>query len=166
MLAGMVLVLGLVAGGGQARAEDTGACAKFKWSIDREAKLFSAGPSRLASGGTFSLENGAAAVDLQPADTVAFAVPPERKPAAGSFGAVLQMASAPEAKLYEITLSGEAWIDVIQDGKPVKSGAFSGQEGCPGVRKSVRFPLAAKPTVVQVSNAKAATINLAILPAQ
>ena len=69
------------------------------------------------------------------------------------------------AGLYQITLSDEAWVDVVQNGARVKSSDFSGQKACPGVRKSVRFDLAAGPATLQISNAESAKINLAIAPA-
>jgi hypothetical protein len=53
----------------------------------------------------------------------------------------------------------------VQNGASVKSGDFSGQKNCPGVRKSVRFSLAAGAATVQISNAASATIQLAIAPA-
>src|SRR5271169_5529257 len=84
----------------------------------------------------------------------------------GAFGGVLKISGLPKAGLYEITLSDEAWVDVVQNGASVKSSDFSGQKNCPGVRKSVRFPLAAGSATVQISNAASAAIQLAIAPAQ
>ena len=70
-----------------------------------------------------------------------------------------------KAGLYQITLSDEAWIDVVENGARVKSSDFSGQKACPGVRKSVRFDLAAGPATLQISNSESPKINLAIAPA-
>jgi hypothetical protein len=78
----------------------------------------------------------------------------------------LKISGLPKAGLYEITLSDEAWIDVVQGGASVKSSDFSGQKNCPGVRKSVRFPLAAGAATVEISNAASAAIQVAIAPAQ
>ena len=148
------------------RAEEANACTSFKWPLAREQQLFAGGPAHVTAQGAFPLAAAAARVDLQAVNGLTFAVPPERKPVAGSFAALLQLDPAPAAGLYQVTLSAEAWIDVVQDGKPVKSGAFSGKEGCPSLRKSVRFALEAKPTLLQISNAKASTIDIAILQAQ
>jgi hypothetical protein len=47
----------------------------------------------------------------------------------------------------------------------VKSSDFSGQHDCPAVRKSVRFQLEAGAATLEISNAQAAVLNLAIEPA-
>ena len=52
-------------------------------------------------------------------------------------------------------LSSEGWIDVVQDGHAVKSAAFSGALGCEGVRKSVKFDLAAQPLTLELSGVPA-----------
>ena len=102
---------------------------------------------------------------LVPDESAGFVLPPERAPKPGAFGGVLKISGLPKPGLYEITLSDEAWIDVVQNGASVKSSDFSGQKNCPGVRKSVRFPLAAGSATVQISNAASASIQVAIAPA-
>ncbi len=91
----------------------------------------------------------------------------ERKPKNdNSFGGVLTFASPSKPGVYQVTLSSEAWIDVIQNGKSLKSTAHSGKHDCPGVRKSVRFELQAAPVTVQLSDVPSDTIKIAILPAE
>ncbi|HZK80383.1 MAG TPA: hypothetical protein VFC46_04930, partial [Humisphaera sp.] len=63
---------------------------------------------------------------------------------------------------YKITLSSEGWIDVVQDGHTVKSAAFSGATGCEGIRKSVKFDLAAQPFTVEFTSVPADTMRIAI----
>ncbi len=104
-------------------------------------------------------------VALVAGDSAGFALPPERAPKAGSFGGVLKVA-IDKPGLYEVTQSDEGWIDVVQDGARVKSSDFSGQKACPGVRKSVRFNLAAGPATLQISNVETRTIMVAIAPAE
>jgi len=153
----------LVALLGGARAQDNASCDKFKWSVARERALFSAGPRAVASGATIA--GGAAyAVALAPSQSVAFAMAPERAPKPGTFGATLAVAIDKPGS-YQVTLSDEAWLDVVQAGAEVKSSAFSGQKDCPGVRKSVRFDLAAGPATLQISNAAGAALNVALEPA-
>jgi hypothetical protein len=158
---GLVLALALVSGG--ARAQDKTGCDQFKWSIARERGWF-ADVKPAASGAAIAVGQGYA-VALQPSDSVAFAKPPERAPKAGSFGATLNVADIDKPGLYQITLSDEAWLDVIQGDAEVKSTGFSGQKDCPGVRKIVRFDLKAGPATLQVSNAAGVAINLALAPA-
>jgi hypothetical protein len=59
-------------------------------------------------------------------------------------------------------LSSEGWIDVVQDGRRVQSITSTGVRNCDGVRKSVKFDLAAAPFVVQISGIEANTIGLVI----
>jgi hypothetical protein len=67
-----------------------------------------------------------------------------------------------KAGTYKITLSSVGWIDVVQDGQRVRSTAATGATGCEGVRKSVKFDLAALPFTVQLSGIETKTIGLAI----
>ncbi|MER8503304.1 hypothetical protein NKH80_11370 [Mesorhizobium sp. M0904] len=140
-------------------AGDAG-CDAFKWPVTREQALFPALPSA-QSGGALTIGQ---AVDftLAAVDTIGFAVPPERAPAAGTFGATASVAVPLEGEL-QISLSNEAWIDVVQDGKAVKSAGFSGMKTRPGIRKSVRFKLAAGPATIQLSGAKKETLKVAVL---
>jgi hypothetical protein len=68
----------------------------------------------------------------------------------------------PSTGTYQVTLSDEAWIDVIQDGKFLRSIGSSGRSDCPGVRKSVRFELKPEPFVLQLSGVILETIVVAI----
>jgi hypothetical protein len=155
----------LAAAIGGARADDASGCEKFKWSIARERAWFAASPKAVAAGADISAGDGGYAVSLVAGGAAGFAVPPERAPKAGTFGGVVKT-SIDKAGLYQITLSDEAWIDVVQNGASVKSAGFSGQRACPGVRKSVRFNLAAGPATLQISNAESAKIDLAVAPAE
>lgn len=137
---------------------DDDACAKFKWSVAHARALFAA-PAPLAATGALTIGDKGYRVAL--ADDLALPVPPERAPKAGTHEARLTIAVA-KSGVYQITLSDEGWIDVAQNGALVKSSAFSGQKGCPGVRKSVRFPLTAGEAVAQISNVDATTLDVAV----
>jgi hypothetical protein len=65
-----------------------------------------------------------------------------------------------KAGIYQITLSDDAWIDVIQNGRYARSVGSTGRSDCPGVRKSVRLDLDASPVVLQVSGVAPETIAL------
>ena len=95
------------------------------------------------------------------ATDVTLPMAPERKAGENSYAAVVTVPKL-EAGLYQITLSEEAWIDVVQNGAVVKSTDFSGQKDCPGVRKTVRFNLLAAPATVELSNASVPMLNFAI----
>ncbi len=155
----VISLFAILAGTNLAMAADTG-CDAFKWPVIREQELFPAAPAA-QSGASLALGE-AADLALEPVDAVSFTIPPERAPAAGTFGATASVTVPPEGEL-QISLSGEAWIDVIQDSHATKSAAFSGVRTCPGIRKSIRFKLAAGPATIQVSGAKQETIKVAVL---
>ena len=148
---------------GPARAEELSPCDQFDWPIAKELGWFAARNLRTVESGARIDVNGAVAVKLRPYAEVAFAKPPERQPKTPeSFGATIEVAAPDKAGLYQITLSDEAWIDVVQSGAFLKSVAFTGRKNCPGVRKSVRFDLGATPFTVQISGAPIDHLNLAI----
>jgi hypothetical protein len=149
-------------------AQDKPACEQFGWPIKREQALFAApGISQVASGSKRDSIEGGAALELQPQGSAAFVLPPERQPKSpDSFGGVISFANVPKAGLYQITLSAEAWIDVIQNGQALRSAASSGKRGCADVRKSVRFVLEPGALTIQLSGATEKTVKLAVLPAE
>ena len=147
-----------------AQAQELVGCDKFKWPLDAEhAALARADLPRLASGADVAQPPAAgiviALVSLQDSR---LPMPPERAPKQASSFAGFVKIGAPTAGTYRISLSAEAWIDVIQGGHYVKSSAFSGATGCPGLRKSVKFGLTAEPFVVQLSGVPAETIAIVV----
>lgn len=148
-----------------ALAQEPVGCDKFKWPLDKErATLNGTDLPKLASGerAIFSLP-WAAIIGLKPFAAAKLPTPPERTPkAADSFAGFVQAAAPKRAGTYKVTLSSEGWIDLVQDGHTVKSIAFSGATGCEGVRKSVKFDLAAKPFTVELSGVPANSIKIAI----
>jgi len=152
-----------------AMAQEKTGCDAFAWPIAREQALFAGAQGGSIPSGTSlpAIPSGAISLELQSFEKVAFTVPPGRTPkAAGTFGGVVSMGALSKAGSYQVTLSDEAWIDVVQNGKEAATTAHSGKRDCPGVRKSVRFDLQAVPTIIQISGATAASIKIAILPAE
>jgi len=136
-------------------------CTKFAWPVDRELALLRAPPPEAASGA--ALAAAPVAVSLKLASGATLPAPSEKPTDPAKFAGFVTL-PAPPAGDYLVSLSGEAWIDVIQDGKPVASYSHSGDPNCPGMRKSVRFTLAAKPVTIQVSNGPEDHILLAVTP--
>ena len=88
---------------------------------------------------------------------------PERTPKSNeSFAGFIQSPAPTKAATYKITLSSEGWIDVVQGGQRVQSLTSTGAKGCDGVRKSVKFELAATPFTVQLSDIEANSVGLVI----
>ena len=104
-------------------------------------------------------------LSLAPQADVTFAMPPERPPRNDAPHAAAVRFAAGGAGAYRIALSAAAWIDVVQDGAYVVSGAFIGIHDCPGVRKIVTFDLGPGPFALQISDAADPSIAVAVIPA-
>ena len=163
-LAGATFVLLLLAN--PVAAEDMAACGKFKWPLTIERAWFDAATDlkAYASGATMGeLADGALTVATMPMAGISFILPPEGKPKPDkTAGALLTFEKIGKPGRYQVTLSDEAWIDVVQAGAYRPSGEFSGVHGCPGLRKSVRFEFTDAPLTLQLSSASAPVIKVAI----
>jgi hypothetical protein len=148
-----------------ALAQEPVGCDKFKWPIDKErATLNGTDLPKLASGDRVPWPLPfATTVALVSFADAKLPMPPERAPKSpDSFAGFIHAPAPPNSGTYKITLSSEGWIDVVQNGQFVKSTAFSGAQGCDGIRKSVKFDLAAQPFTVELSSVPANSIRLAI----
>jgi hypothetical protein len=132
-------------------------CDKFKWPIDKERALL-ASATPIENGATLSQQ--ATTIRLS-ADTAKLPQPPTRQPKTGTYSGFLNV-PAPKAGTYRIALSAGGWIDVFQNGKEVKSGNFTGAPGCDGIRKSVKFDLAATPYVIEITGVETDSVSVAI----
>jgi hypothetical protein len=159
-----LLVVGLLYPALAQAAEPSG-CDKFKWPIAHEQSAVSAPQiARIESGAVLKLD-AAASLRLSPFAETKFEMPPERAPKTSpSYAGVIKLDAPGAAGTYKVTISAEGWIDVIQDGHFIKPTAFSGATDCQGVRKSVKFPIEAKPITIQLSNAPAPDISLIVSP--
>jgi hypothetical protein len=161
----LILVVVSWAMAGAALAQEPVGCDKFKWPLDKErATLNGTDLPKVVSGDhvTFPIPFGTI-VALVPFADAKLPAPPERAPKSpDSFAGFFEAKAPPQAGSYKITLSAEGWIDVEQAGQAVKSTAFSGAQGCEGIRKSVKFDLAAAPFTVELSGVKTDSIKLAI----
>ena len=163
MLRSPLIVLALLALPGPAAADD--GCEKFAWSLARERAAFAAADkTTIAAGETLvALPAGALVIRLQPGAQAAFEMPPERKPRTEPWhGGMVRLPALPKSGIYQISLSDDAWIDVIQNGRYARSVGSTGRSDCPGVRKSLRLDLDASPVVLQVSGVSPDAITIAI----
>ena len=159
----ITLALFAFAAASPARADD--ACKAFSWPLEREQAWLSDPKLPVVESGGAAKSGGAFVVKLAPMGQVKFAMTPERTPKnADSFGGFVTIGQWASAGLVQITLSDEVWIDVIQSDSRMKSAAFSGKQGCSGMRKSVRFDLAAAPFAIQISGAPADHVSVAVAP--
>ena len=146
-------------------AQEPVGCDKFKWPLDKErATLNGTDLPKIASGAsvTFPIPFGTI-IALLPFADAKLPAPPERAPKSpDTFAGYFEAKAPPQAGSYKITLSAEGWIDVAQAGQAVKSAGFSGALGCEGIRKSVKFDLAAAPFTVELSGVKADSIKVVV----
>ena len=160
------LIALLLAGAGSAYAAGSG-CEALKWPLETEKAAFANAAIESvttgASRGPFKQQ--AFLFKLQPAGTVSFVAKPTGRAKSESGHGGLLTFDPPEAEgAYQVTLSDEGWIDVVQNGAPLKSTGHTGAKDCPGVRKSVRFSVAKAPVVLQVSGVAGDDIKVAITP--
>ena len=148
-----------------ALAEEPVGCDKFKWPLDKERATLNGTdlPKVISSAHVTFPIPFATIVALNPFADATLPSPPERAPKSpDTFAGFFQAPAPKQPGSYKITLSAEGWIDITQSGNPVKSTAFSGALGCEGIRKSVKFDLAAAPFTVELSGVKADSIKLVI----
>jgi hypothetical protein len=165
MIARLIVALTLLGSAPVWAAEPSG-CDKFKWPIDKErAALTAQDRAKIASGADLTVPVAVTLGLKTPADAK-LPSPPEHKPKDGTFAGFTRFQKAPKAGTYTISLSAAAWIDVVQDGEILKPMEFSGATDCAGIRKTMKYDLAAGPFVIQVSGATENTISLAVLPSE
>lgn len=146
-----------------ALAEEPVGCDKFKWPLETERALL-AKPSQAASGAEATI-GAAFALALAPLADAKLPMAPSRAPKfSDSYAGFLRLSAPPQAGTYRITISDRAWIDVVQDGRELKPGAFTGAKGCDGLAKSVKFDLAATPFVIELSGTSAKAIEFVVTP--
>lgn len=164
MRVAIVVILGWLFAAPVLAAEPVG-CDKFKWPLDQERSLLTSGKAVTVTSGSSVTSQlpVAVTVSLVPFADARLPTAPERAPRLpASFAGFLQVAAPMRDGTYKISLSSEAWVDVVQAGHLLKSLAFSGATGCEGIRKSVKFDLKAEPFAVQLSNVPDHSIGVAI----
>ena len=144
-------------------------CERFAWSLARELAWFGASDQpAFAAGDTLPvIPKGAFALRLQPAANILFVLPPERAPKSETwFGGVIRLPALDRAGIHQISLSEEAWVDVIQHERYARSVGSTARRDCPALRKSIRFELDPSPFTLQISAVARDAVTLAIGPAE
>lgn len=158
-----LLLLVLLAAAPALAAEPSG-CDKFKWPVEADRAALTA-PERPAIASGHSLAAGkAVTLALRPTAEAGLPMPPERNSAPERYAGFVTVAAPPQPGLYTLSLSEGLWVDVVQDGKFLKPASFSGATDCAGIRKTLRFQLAASPFTVQVSGGSSESVNLLVRP--
>ena len=110
-----------------AAAED--GCRKFDWPVNREIELFGEGFFADVESGSALPKDGVFSMLLRPVAQVIYTVPPERGRDDGYGGVVTLEWIA--AGRYQITLSGDAWVDAVQNDKRLPMLASTSRDDCP-----------------------------------
>lgn len=156
-------MLVLMATARTAIAQEPVGCDKFKWPLDQERALLAAATPVAPAGEVAKPLAGAAELALVPFAEAKLPRPPARQPKSpDSYAGFVRYAALPRAATYRVTLSDAAWIDVVQDAREVTSVDHTGVLECSGIRKSVKFNLAASPFVIEISGTTARSIAIVV----
>lgn len=162
----VVFAVSALLGSSHAWAQEPVGCDKFKWDVPRErAALAQASIPKLAPGGDLTGPLPQTVVlELQPPADAKLPSPPERAPKPGTFAGFSTLKSVPANGIYSISLSAGAWVDVVQNGTFLKPKMFSGVTGCDGIRKTMKFDLAAGTATIQISGVSEPSIKMTVMP--
>jgi hypothetical protein len=152
-------VLTVLAATAAAAGED--GCGRFDWSVNRELELFGEGFFADVESESALPKDGAFSMLLQPVASVIYTVPPERGRDDGYGGVVTLEWIA--AGRYQITLSGDAWVDAVQNDKRLPMLASTSRDDCPGIRMSVQFEIKSVPLTLQFGGAMVRRLNVSVL---
>jgi hypothetical protein len=161
----LIVVLAACTIAGPALAQEPVGCDKFKWPLDKErATLNGTDLPKVTSGDHVAFPIPfATTFALAPFADAKLPTAPERAPKTpDTYAGFIQVSAPKQTGTYKITLSSEGWIDVVQDDHALKSTAFSGATGCDGIRKSVKFNLAAQPFTIELSGVPANAIRIVV----
>lgn len=145
---------------------DDAVCGKLSWPLETERALLNGTVDLAPSGATRkAMPDKALSLILNTGDKAALPNAPGKPLDPKKFAGfvILPVATAGD---YLISLSAEGWIDAVQNGTALTSAAHTSDEHCPGLRKSVRFTLTASPLTLQIGNAPADHIEIAVTPAK
>ena len=137
------------------------AVASFDWPVNREVELFGEGFFADVESGSALPKDGAFSMLLRPVAQVIYTVPPERGRDDGYGGVVALEWIA--AGRYQITLSGDAWVDAVQNDKRLPMLASTSRDDCPGIRMSVQFEVKSLPLTLQFGGAMVRRLNVSVL---
>jgi hypothetical protein len=158
----------LILGAGSARADDTDGCARFTWDVSRELAVMKQAPQPLtaavkAADSAQLQPEQLYALKLAPQGSVAYLVPPGKPTLDDSAQGGMVQLRVPSAGVYRVSVAGGQWIDVVADGKLVKSRDFQGARGCERPHKIVEFELPANTALtLQFSGAASPTVLVAV----
>ena len=150
-----------------AYAAEPGGCETFAWAIATELQWLKAADSEAVASGATLKEPPAKAIALSllPMEQVKFTADQSRRRKEADktqFGGAVTFENVGEPGIYQISLPVRSWVDVVQDGKTLKSAAHTSKTDCDGVRKSIRFAMGQGPVTVEISGIPSDTVKFVI----
>lgn len=150
-----------------AYAAEPGGCETFAWAIATELQWLKAADSEAVASGATLKEPPAKAIALSllPMGQVKFTADQSRRRKEADktqFGGAVTFENVGEPGIYQISLPIRSWVDVVQDGKTLKSAAHTSKTDCDGVRKSIRFAMGQGPVTVEISGIPSDTVKFVI----
>ena len=91
-------------------------------------------------------------LSLHKFESLRYGVTPEREPDVYKFGGMVPIEVKKDGRLV-VALDGGAWIDLVRDGKVVKSVTHGHGPACSGIRKMVEFEVTPGRYLLQIVNA-------------
>jgi hypothetical protein len=148
-----------------------GECTGFGWPVDVELGWMKAsGLAATPSGARFAEPpERALELALAPSESAKLPVAPSGAPQVAppkAHAGFVVITRIPTAGVYQVSLSGPAWIDVVQSGSPLPAQEHTSVKDCAVIHKSVRFALQPGPATLEVSSAPGDRIRLAIRRAE
>lgn len=156
---GLAAPLAVLCGATGMAAAATG-CDSGKWPLSAIQAPFGGALPALASGEALPALGAPVLVNLKPQSEVVFPHAPGRAGKANPAYAAIIKLGAPPAATYQVTLSGGAWIDLVENGELVKQSGYVRAKDCAGVDKSVRFRTGGGDVTLEISGAYSKTIKL------
>ena len=145
-------------------ADDRPPCERFDWPLQIERGWLDAAPNDETANGTAlgAPPDHAITLALKPAADAMLPTPPSRAPKSADTNSGYVSFNIPVAGTWQVTISGEGWLDAVVDGASVPASAHTGNRECATVRKSLRFILPIGKVILEISNASAPATRLAI----
>ena len=140
-------------------------CDRAAWPLGADrARLSAPGLGSVAPGEVLVLPfDGALRLTLVPQAEANLPVPP-RKAQEEAFAGVVGLKLPSPEQVWQVTVSANAWIDVVVDGRALTPVAFTGVHACPGVRKSLRFRIPGGDARLQVSGVQDMSLDFLVTP--
>ena len=91
-------------------------------------------------------------------ESLRYGIAPDRKPDVYKFGGMIPIDVKKPGRLT-VALDAGAWIDLVRDGKVVKSTTHGHGPACSGIRKMVEFDVTQGRYLLQIVNAPTASIH-------